>query len=159
MLVVIAIIMLLAGLILAAVNVARDRAKDLRARRDVAQLKTAFTAYYGDYNRFPDLQDSSTTNVPGVSGDVVICDNDVIRILRGREDPTGENPKKISYMDFHQNTSAFNDPWGNPYRITLDTDYDSNVEIPSGEVRQSVAAWSAGKDEKDGTDDDPRTWR
>lgn len=146
--------MLLAGLIIAGVNVARDRAKVLRARRDIAQLKAALETYYADYNAFPDI--TATDSILTVES-CYITGTDLIQTLRGREGH--KNPKRIPYMDFHKNTTTFNDPWGKKYRVSFDDDYDGVITIPGGTLRQSVAAWSAGKDGLDGTDDDVRTWR
>lgn len=157
LLTVIAIIMLLAGLILAGFNSTRDRARKLRAKRDIAQLKTALDAYYADYSAFPDI-----TEEDSIEGNHYLTGTDLIQTLRGREGYN--NPKKISYMDFHQDTTYFYDPWGHKYRVALDDDYDGDVDIldddiPSGTLRMSVAAWSAGKDGVDGTYDDVKTWR
>lgn len=156
LMVVIAIIMLMAGLILAAVNVARDRARVLRARNDVAQLKSAWDTYYADYNGFPD---PSAIGDNSIEAPYLVTGEDVIQILRGRENHNGQNPKKIPYMDFHQKTSYFNDSWGLRYRIALDVDNDGVVDIPSGTLRMSVAVWSAGPDGVDGNKDDVRSWR
>jgi len=162
LLVVIAIIMILAGLILAAVNVGRNRAKDLTAKREITQLKTAWEAYYADYSGFPDpaqIGGNSLTNGYMVTG------QDVIQILRGRANYKGQNPRKMTYMDFHEKSTVFSDPWGNMYRIALDVDnddslYDGKVNVPGNNtLRQSVAVWSAGKDGADGTDDDVRSWQ
>jgi len=162
LLVVIAIIMILAGLILTALNVGRNRARDLAAKRDIKQLKTAWEAYYADYSGFPDpaqIGGNSLTNGYMVTG------KDVIQILRGRANYNGQNPRKMTYMDFHEKSTVFSDPWGNMYRIALDVDnddslYDGKVNVPgNNNLRQSVAAWSAGKDGADGTDDDVRSWQ
>lgn len=162
MLTVVAILMLLAGLILAALGVARDRARVLMTRRDIAQLKSAWDTYYADYNAFPDpaqITGNSRENGYMVTG------RDVIQILRGLENHRGQNQREIPYMDFHVNTTYFNDPWGKPYRVALDVAfaggdaYDGQIDTPNGTLRMSVAAWSAGPDGSDGTDDDVRTWR
>lgn len=157
LLVVIAIIMILAGLILAALNVGRNRAKDLTAKRDIAQLKTAWEAYYADYSGFPDpaqIGGNSLTNGYMVTG------QDVIQILRGRANYKGQNTRKIPYMDFHERTTEFLDPWDSPYRIALDMDYDGDVSVPGkSDLRKSVAVWSAGKDGNDSkTDDNVNSW-
>lgn len=162
MLVVVAILIVMAGLILASVTLARDRAKVLRARRDVAQLKSAWETYYADYSGFP-----APAQITGnsIANGYLVTGEDVIQILRGRENHHGQNPKRIPYMDFHQNTTQFLDPWGNQYRIALDmafaggNAYDGEVDIPGGTLRMSVASWSAGPDGSDDTDDDVRTWR
>ncbi|HAS81484.1 MAG TPA: hypothetical protein DCS43_02095 [Verrucomicrobia bacterium] len=62
-------------------------------------------------------------------------------------------------MDFNLNATEFRDPWGNRYRIALDTDYDGKVTAMSENLRLSVAVWSAGADGTDDTDDDVTSWR
>jgi len=156
MLTVIAIFMILASLILAALNVGRNRSTVLRARRDIAQLKTAWEAYYADYNGFPVIGGDSLEDGQIVSG------RDVVQILRGRENHNGQNPKKIPYMDFHRNTTRFADPWGNLYRIELDGldgAYDGRITARGETLRQSVAVWSLGPDGEEGTKDDVLSWR
>ena len=145
----------------------RDNARELRAKRDVAQLKTAWNTFYSDYNGFP--EDASGKAFP-ITESGLAC----IQILRGipHDDDSDEvkkyramNPKDFVYMDFHQKSTNFHDPWGNEYRVALDDDYDGQVSVPksasvpSGELRMSAAAWSAGKDGTYGTDDDVNTWR
>ncbi len=159
MLVVIGIMVILASLILTGLNVARYRARMTRARRDVAQLVTAWTAYYSDYSRFPVISAASRLN--GLDAGLVVTGHDVVQILRGRENFGNQNRRRIPYMDFHQNTTVFLDPWGEPYRIVWDDDYDGVVSVP-GEpqsLRMSLVVWSAGEDGVDGTKDDVRSWR
>ena len=161
LLAVIAVIMLLAGMILVGFNKIRDRARALRAKRDVAQLKTAWVTYYADYSGFPQ---NASGNVVPITESGIAC----IQILRGiphDDDSTvvqeyrAMNPKNIPYMDFHHKMTEFNDPWGNQYRVALDDDYDGEVDITNGDtLRMSVAAWSLGKDGVE-SDDDVKTWR
>lgn len=154
MLVVVAILMLLAGLILAAINAARDRAKHLKVKQAVVQLKTALDAYYADYSGFPHITEENS-----ILGPYYVTGQELIQTLRGRENYNNQNPRRISYMDFHRDTETFKDPWGNLYRVSFDDDYNGSVVIPGGVQPVSVAAWSAGEDGQDGTDDDIKTWR
>jgi len=159
MLAVIAIMMILAGLILTGLSLARERAKSLRARRDVAQLITAWTAYFAEYHRFPPMDYVSGNSV--TNGNQILTGSNVVQILRGLENHNGQNPRLIPYMDFHPKTTRFPDPWDNLYRIIWDDDNDGKISVP-GEaepLRVSLAAWSAGADGLDGTKDDARSWR
>lgn len=156
MLTVVGIIMLLAGLILSGLNVARDRARVVRARRDVAQLVTAWNMYYADYASFPTI--GSMTNGQIVTG------QEVVQILRGRGGAfVDQNPRQIHYMDFHEKTTQFPDPWGGLYRIAWDDDYDGQLTAHGETLRLSLVVWSAGPDGKDGTKDERKddvlSWR
>jgi type II secretory pathway pseudopilin PulG len=154
MLTVVGIVMVLAGLTLSGLNVARGRAKGVRARRDIAQLTTAWNAYFADYGRFPAVTGNSLTNGVTVTG------QDVVQILRGRENYGGMNPRKVTYMDFHVNTTQFPDPWGNLYRIVWDEEpYDVRISARGETLRMSLAVWSAGEDGLDRTEDDVLSWR
>jgi type II secretory pathway pseudopilin PulG len=112
MLTVVGIIMVLVGLILSGLYTVLARAKVVRARRDIAQLVTAWTAYLADYRQFPAVSGNSVTN------GLIVTGRDVVQILRGRENHNGQNPLRVTYMDFHVNTTQFPDPWGNLYRTT-----------------------------------------
>lgn len=156
MLVVIAIFMIMASLILVGLTLARDRAKVLRARRDIAQLKAAWESYYADYNGFPVIAGDSLVAGQIVSG------RDVVQILRGLENYNGQNPQRFPYMEFHLNTTRFADPWGNLFRIELDGldgSYDGEITARGETLRQSVAVWSMGPDGADETKDDVLSWR
>jgi len=157
MMVVIAIIGLLAGLIMAGLKVAQRQSTNTKARHGVAQLKTAWETFLVDYKRFPDIGANSK------EGAYVITGQDVLQILRGREDykvnGVVQNPRKLSYMDFHQNATQYLDPWGKPFRMALDTDYDGKVTAMGQALRGNVVVWSAGEDGEDGTDDDVTSWR
>jgi len=153
LMVTIGILLLLAGLMLGGLEAARGKAKKTRARSEIAQIVTAWTAYYGDYKRFPDV---------GAGGDVDTTEmgRDAVQILRGKADFKQKNPRKIEYMDFHELRTEFLDPWGNPYQVSLDTEpYDGKVSVPNETINFSVAAWSKGKDGDEGTPDDVCSWR
>ena len=166
MLVVIAIILLLASLILSGLQVAQRRSAVARARREIAQLVTAWSAYYADYHRFPyDEQADGTV--------LTEADEECVQILRGRRHSSDsgrfltyrqKNPRGIPYMDFHHRADGLRDPWGNPYRIALDGNGNGSVNVRVGTplsetLNASVAIWSLGADGTEGTGDDVLSWR
>jgi prepilin-type N-terminal cleavage/methylation domain-containing protein len=154
LLTVVGIIMVLAGLILSGLNVARARASVVRARRDIAQLVTGWNAYFADYGRFPTVSGNSVTN------GLIVTGRDVVQILRGRENYNSQNPRRVTYMDFHVNTTQFPDPWGNLYRIAWDEEpYDVKISVRGESLRMSLVVWSAGEDGADDTEDDVLSWR
>ncbi len=148
----IGIMMLLAGIILSGLNVARKRARISRARRDIAQLTAAWNAYYADHHRFPN-------RLPGPVISITDSGRACIQILSGSEDFKEKNPRRIPYMDFHRLTAEFNDPWDSLYRIALDENGNGQVTARGETLRMSVAVWSTGPDGISGNADDVLGWR
>ena len=65
LLVVIAIIGVLASLIVANFNAARERARDTARKSDLRNTQTALRAYYNDYGNFPNDSGISTLKING----------------------------------------------------------------------------------------------
>lgn len=146
LLVTLAIILMLAGLILAGLSGMGTRARRAKARSQVGQISVAWTQYLQDYKCFP---------TPG-GDELVEMGEDAIEILRG------VNPKGFTYLDFRTSTVAYNDPWHNPYQFLLDYALDNRVSDDVRgieELRLSVAVWSKGPDGDSGTDDDVTNWK
>jgi prepilin-type N-terminal cleavage/methylation domain-containing protein len=150
MLVVVAIIGVLMALLLPAINAGRGYAKRQRARAEVRQIETAWKAWLNDYRSFP----------VGNLGEDFDMEGDAIRILRGDMDPP--NTRGLRYMDFDQNATSFPDPWGVPYRVVIDHDYDNQVVLGDfgGQVMdRNVAVYSFGQDQTANTTDDIKSWK
>ena len=168
LLLVIVIIVILAGLTFPAFQGVLERAKKVQAKNDLTQIVTAVNAFYTEYGRYPLVTD-----------DTPIANNsDLLYTLRGvayganlgnavntrqivfispAEDTSQTNPKgKIG------STGQFYDPWGQPYKIVIDGNYDNQITNPytadtgagPGTLRQGVLAWSYGKDTKLGNNGD-----
>lgn len=71
LLVVISILGILATLIIANVNEARTRARDVRKKEDLYQLKTALKLYYNDYMKYP--ASCGTNTIAGCGSDGTTC--------------------------------------------------------------------------------------
>ena len=167
LLVVITVIAILMALLFPAFRGAQDQAKRTQAKNDVTQIVTAVNAFYTEYGQYPD-----STGTSGGS-DYFAADDDnnnaLFDVLRG--DPNNGrvktyNPKVIVFL---QPTIAkdpdhprggiggngrFYDPWGQAYRIKMDTSYDNAVANPydngSGAgfdpIQLGVLSWSIGVD-------------
>ena len=168
LLLVIVIIVILVGLAFPVFQGVLERAKKMQAKNDVTQIVTAVNAFYTEYGKYPLVTD-----------DTPIANNsDLLYTLRGvayganlgnavntrqivfispAEDTSQTNPKgKIG------STGQFYDPWGQPYKIVIDGNYDNQITNPytadtgagPGTLRQGVLAWSYGKDTKLGNNGD-----
>jgi prepilin-type N-terminal cleavage/methylation domain-containing protein len=131
LLVVISIIAILAALAFPAVNGAIGSARKAQARNDVQQIATAIKAYQAEYGRLPH-------NTAGGSSDTWISDNREIMEILIVPNPNNLhplNPKGINFLDPKVANQAkggyFNgvyyDPWGVPYALELDTDYNGKI--------------------------------
>lgn len=146
LLIVIAIIGILMALLFPAVNGAIDAARKAQAKNDVTQIATAVVAYETEYGKLPDIG--------GEKGNV---DGDLVKTLTAER--TNNNPRKIVFIEIGQwkknsksgtnDSGAFLDAWGNPYKIAIDHDYDNTIsgagKSPGPTVsglRKKVAVWN-----------------
>ncbi|CAN5578364.1 hypothetical protein BH20VER3_BH20VER3_18100 [soil metagenome] len=173
LLAVITIIVILMALLFPAFRAVQDQAKQTQARNDLAQIVTAVSAFYTEYGKYPLATDDST-----------VTDNaNLFYSLRavpfGANENDAVNPKKIVFIsppDVKDTTRPRSgigsngqdyDPWGNPYLVAMDGNYDDQIANPyssnagSAQLRVGVIAWSKGRDgltsagdKKTGTNDD-----
>lgn len=155
LLVVISIIAILAGLLFPAVQGALEAAKKTQAKNDATNIANAISAYMGEYGKLP------TT----ATGDVDSTANadELMNALSGT-DPT-LNPRKITFLEIPNaknkkngreggggtQTGPYLDPWGQAYFISLDADYDEQLNDPTGgggKIRKTVLVWSKGNPSK-----------
>lgn len=164
LLVVIAIIGVLMGLLFPAVNGAIDAARRSEAKGDVVQLATAVKAYQTEYGRSP----VAVVNGVGEHADGWFqgpetggqYNSEIVRVLAG-ENHRGLNPKRITFLETKPakggdkpksgvaTNGIFYDPWGTPYAIKVDTDYNNWVEYygqgSTDNLRTTAIAVSFGK--------------
>ncbi len=169
--VVIAIVVVLAGLLFPAVQSVLERAKKVQAKNDLTQIVTAVNAFYSEYGRYPLPSTASGDGYPS-GATTGTTSKDVLNPLRNL-DPILD-PRQIVFISPPEDTTQpsprgkigsdgqFHDPWGNAYGISIDADYDNQVPNPytadtgagPTKIRQGVIAWSIGKDAKLGNNGD-----
>ena len=111
---------------LTASRVGIDNSKIARTRNAMVQLSTAVLSFQTEYGVLPDAKDNAT----------------LIKVLSGQVE-TRENPRDIVFLTpSHRELDSqgeFIDPWGTPYRIS---------------VNDQPTVISAGPDKQWGTSDD-----
>lgn len=169
LLVTIAIIGLLASILIPTIGTARRNAKISMAKSDMASLQAGIAAYVTDYGRFPSSTAAYLSAAPDFTyGNDVIrngttyeADNrDVMAILTALTtfrdgSPTVNtnhhlNPRKSIYFNSKAARTevghgigpggVLRDPWGNPYIITLDLNF--NRECYDALYRQPAVSQS-----------------
>jgi prepilin-type N-terminal cleavage/methylation domain-containing protein len=164
LLTVIAIIGILAGMILAGVAKAKERARITRAKAEIVAIETAWHEYLREYTLWPNstspLVDIGSDGSGGLLSDAALVSGTVTSLLAG-VNVGGQNPKLIAFMEFRKD---FLDPWKKEYKYILDKDMNDSIELPWGEVvKRQVVVWSTGYDGMDGVEaervDDVRSWR
>jgi prepilin-type N-terminal cleavage/methylation domain-containing protein len=162
LLVVIAIIAILIGLLFPAFRAVQDQAKRTQAKNDLTQIVNAVNAFYTDYGRYP-LVIADTTYGPAATPN-----NTLFNVLRAMD--ATNNPRQIVFINppyvkdsanprsgigtAVANLGQYFDPWGTPYRVAIDGDYNNQLTNPytadtgagPGTLNIGVIAWSAGKD-------------
>lgn len=169
LLVVIAIIGLLAGILIPGLNGAFRAAEKRRALGQMKDLEGAFKAYFTEYGEFSPGWEDSDKGYSTKNFEVV---NALLNIdtAAGQGKTKGVNYKGIVFLELdagareiYDDKGEFRDPWGNPYEILLDLNFDDEIAAGTGKnqtkaIKSKVAVQTAGADGKWGTKDDLRTW-
>jgi prepilin-type N-terminal cleavage/methylation domain-containing protein len=186
LLVVIAIIIILAGLLYPAYNAVQSQAKRTQAKNDLTQIVNAVNAFYTDYGKYPtsvmgtdscynwnvfnptfvpfnaallnELRACNTTTDPSsCSANATINTRQIVYISPPIvKDPANPKSGIGTTASPGAGTGKFFDPWGSPYNVEIDSNYDNTVRNPyvalggsgagSDPVRQGVVGWSNGAD-------------
>jgi prepilin-type N-terminal cleavage/methylation domain-containing protein len=159
--VVIAIVAILIGLLFPAFRAVQNQAKQTQAKNDLTQIVNAVNAYYTDYGKYP-LVTSDTIYGPAANPN-----NTLLNELRATAAQT-QNPRLIVFISpaYVKNDTAGNrrsgvspttnqhyDPWGQPYNVEIDGNYDNSAANPytanagaTPNLALGVIAWSLGVD-------------
>jgi len=138
LLVVIAIIAVLAAAGFAGGTAALNKARKVTAQAAATSVATAIEQFYSDYSSLP----TGTGGMSTATGGTGVA---VLNILAGLETGTSiENERKVRYLSLKEAKSGnrdgvvYNtatppqitgmfDPWGQPYFIVMDADYDERL--------------------------------
>ena len=159
LLVVIGIIAILAGILLPAIRSTMLKGERVRAQSDVKGIANAWKSYWSEYGRWPT---NTTVSVTEDRATGIVMTINYVGLLNTRFfDYAADNPKRIKFYEFSpeqlDSTTNFIDPWGTPYKLLFDTNFDGRVvRTGLGTVFDTVAAWSAGPDTNDTTATDLR---
>lgn len=148
--------LIVVGLLFPAMSGPHTSSKKAEARAAAVGIHAALKEYMIEYGRWPDY-----------TGDGRFVDASrnaqLMHTLCARDEKN--NPRKIPFFEartaskvgwfgntyasgFHPGTGAFLDPWGNPYLISLDSDFDGKVANPypgEPEIPLDIIVWSLGR--------------
>lgn len=165
LLVVIAIIAGLAAASAPVIFKMKEKAKQTSAKNACKAVEVAVDAFENDYNYLP-YEGSAPSSDNGAALD---SDGDIMNVLCGFDDEV--NPKEKAYFEFNDakggpgsyfdglhieaSRAALYDPWGEPYLLFFDYDYDGAIDNPQdpGETvnGKNVVVFSKGGDKKSGS--------
>ena len=154
LLVVISIIGILAALLVPALAGAKKRAKITAAKTDMKNIEAASSAYQAAYTVAPvrllaPLESAADYSFSQGNADIIVTlmDVDAFANANHKRNPErhaflsagvlkeGTNSAGVSRTDYN-----FRDPWGNPYIIAFDLNYDNKVNVPDDNETDSVNA-------------------
>ncbi len=163
LLAVIVVVAVLMGLAFPVFQGVQNQARKTQAKNDLLQIVTAVNAFYTEYGRYPSTK-TADAKLPDDE-----AQEDLMDALRAKGGSL--NPRGIVFLsppEAKENSNprsgiahrAFFDPWGTPYFVSIDADYDNDIANPYDpnagagpeKIRQGVIAWSCGKDRKPGKD-------
>ena len=133
-----------------------------KARQQASAIHTALIQYRTDYGKWP-LAEQTVEQWETAADEEVYDRLIAVLAVEGESEWIGKiNPRRTVYLE-----AAFNDdglvvdPWGNRYRVMIDSDFDGEIPAPDGTVMTAaVLVWSLGPNGKDeaGAGDDLATW-
>ena len=131
-------------------------------RQAVRSIQVALKQYRSDYGKWPlAVQAVEQWEKPAEEG---VYDKIMAALGVEGEDAWIDaiNPRRVVYLEANFNDDGLVlDPWGNRFRVLLDSDFDSKVPVPDGTVMTaSVLVWSVGPNGMDegGAGDDLISW-
>ena len=161
LLIVITIIATLAGMSFAAFTAVQAQAKKTQATAMIASIQTAISNYFNEYGKYPVARGGASAR----EGEIETAGT-FLAILMGTDAGKKFNPRKIAFLEPKEAKEGFNgvtyagtnpdsltDPWGNPYWVIMDANYDRKVKNPdelnegnSQWVNAGSIVWSTGPD-------------
>jgi prepilin-type N-terminal cleavage/methylation domain-containing protein len=166
LLVVIAIIAVLAAAGFAAGTAAMEKARKVTAQAAATSITQAVEQFYVEYSALPDPTGNASTDTEYTT--VAGNGTTLLEILGGvgtKTVVTDQNPRKIRFLSYKEaknerdgikygsggtSIDAMYDPWGQPFYVRLDFDYDERITVsPSGSPSvtlngKKVAVYSLG---------------
>jgi prepilin-type N-terminal cleavage/methylation domain-containing protein len=170
LLVVIGIIAILMGLLFPAFKAVQNQARSTQAKNDLTQIVNAVNAFYTDYGKYPvATNDNTISNNSGVmytlradpttangnpNANNAVNTRQIVFINPPyvKTDTAGNRRSGVSPTD-----GQFYDPWGTPYAIKIDGNYDNQLANPytlnAGPAPLAIGAitWSFGTDGQSGS--------
>jgi len=147
LLTVIAIIAVLMGILLPVLAIAKNKARETQARTEIKSLALAIKQYEATYGFLPFISGDEDP----LGGDKYIT---FIKCLQG---DTTSNPRGLKWIEVQKDDTGqfrtdgyYKDPWKKDYYVSLDLDYDGDIEAGTGgpyeQVYGTMAIWSGGPD-------------
>ena len=150
-----------------------ERARKIQAANEEQQIITAVNAYYTEYGKYP-LAAADTIYGPAANPNAdlfyslraVASGANVNNAINTRaivfiSPPDVKNPSQPkSGIGTTSSTGQYFDPWGTPYNVEIDGNYDNQITNPYSDIdgsagatplRSGVIGWSYGSDRLLGT--------
>jgi prepilin-type N-terminal cleavage/methylation domain-containing protein len=160
-LVVMTLIAILMGIGYPAFTSVMEQARKTQAKNEEQQIVAAVNAFYTDYGKYPLV----TTDTPPNNGDLFYS---LRAVALGANAPVNGvpavNPRSIVFIQppvskdqttprsgIQISTSIWYDPWGKPYNVMIDGNYDNQLANPYTDkpggptLYLGVIVWSFGK--------------
>ena len=149
---VIAVIAILIGIAYPAFTSVMERARKTQAKNDLTQIVTAVNGYYTEYGKYPLTTGTDVTFTGATAGTTSGSSNAaLIDVLRDNTTSavnaatvTTWNPRGIVFIQpplakdqtgpksgIKNSTGIWYDPWGSPYNVAIDGNYNNVVVAPT----------------------------
>ena len=155
------------GLLFPAFKGVQDQARKAQAKNDLLQIVNAVNAFYTEYGTYPVIYNSADFTFDGLNGNTNDKLFNELRAIGGASintrfivyltPPLAKNLTNPSggISQVQGGTGGqYMDPWGKPYVIRIDTNYDNQIPNPYSQnagfatLNYGVIGWSFGPDQQ-----------
>lgn len=151
LMVVMAIIAVLIGILVPVSSSAMREMRKVQAQKTCSDLRSAIMMFQTEYKRFPavngvhpgtDSVIETDANTGLISVLVAMPNNALVEQVNRRgiayfSDKAARSEDKPGVYR-KDNNAQLKDPWGNFYRVIMDTDYNNQIEVETGEGANRV---------------------
>jgi len=151
LMVVMAIIAVLIGILVPVSSSAMKEMRRVQAQKTCSDLRSAIMMYQTEYKRFPSIPGVNPGNDSIIETDfnsglisvlVAIPNNNMVQQVnrRGIQYFSDKVAKQENKPGIYRSGSEaqLKDPWGNFYKVIMDTDYNNQIEVPTGNGNEII---------------------
>jgi len=149
-LVVVVVMGVLLSMMIPTLKTIKAKQRVAEAKGDTMRIVSGWKRYMSTYKVWPNFAQETAD----FDGNANLMDSEYVDLLTATD--TDANLLSGRFLEVHPDSldadGAMVDPWGNPYRVLFDVNFDNQIVNAATTVVDTVISWSEGPDPDDVSD-------